>query len=88
MPPRNRTPEKLELSTSAARGGEPLLVVRNVGIEFGGIAALKDVSFDVPRGDIVGLIGPNGAGKTTLFNCLSRIYRPSRGDILLENRSI
>jgi branched-chain amino acid transport system ATP-binding protein len=88
MPPRNRTPEKLELSTSAARGGEPLLVVRNVGIEFGGIAALKDVSIDVPRGEIVGLIGPNGAGKTTLFNCLSRIYHPTRGDVLLENRSI
>jgi branched-chain amino acid transport system ATP-binding protein len=88
MPPRNRTPEKLELYTSAARGGEPLLVVRNVGIEFGGIAALKNVSFDVPRGEIVGLIGPNGAGKTTLFNCLSRIYHPTRGDVLLENRSI
>jgi ABC-type sugar transport system ATPase subunit len=63
-------------------------VVRDVGIEFGGIAALKNVSFNVPRGDIVGLIGPNGAGKTTLFNCLSRIYRPSRGDILIDNRSI
>jgi branched-chain amino acid transport system ATP-binding protein len=87
-PPGNRTSEKPEFSTSAARGEEPLLVVRNVGIEFGGITALKDVSFDVPRGEIVGLIGPNGAGKTTLFNCLSRIYRPSRGDILLENRSI
>jgi branched-chain amino acid transport system ATP-binding protein len=87
-PPRNRTPEKLEFSASAARKEEPLLAVRNVGIAFGGIAALKDVSFDVPRGEIVGLIGPNGAGKTTLFNCLSRIYRPSRGDILLENRSI
>ena len=49
---------------------------------------MKDVSFDVSRGDIVGLIGPNGAGKTTLFNCLSRIYRPNRGDILIENRSI
>jgi branched-chain amino acid transport system ATP-binding protein len=87
-PPRNRTPEKLEFSASAARKEEPLLAVRNVEIAFGGIAALKDVSFDVPRGEIVGLIGPNGAGKTTLFNCLSRIYRPSRGDILLENRSI
>jgi len=42
----------------------------------------------VPRGEIVGLIGPNGAGKTTLFNCLSRIYHPTRGDVLLENRSI
>jgi branched-chain amino acid transport system ATP-binding protein len=87
-PPGNWMSDKPASSGSEARGEKPLLVVRNVGIEFGGIAALKNVSFNVPRGDIVGLIGPNGAGKTTLFNCLSRIYRPSRGDILLENRSI
>jgi branched-chain amino acid transport system ATP-binding protein len=87
-PPGNWMSDKPAFSGSEARGEKPLLVVRNVGIEFGGIAALKNVSFNVPRGDIVGLIGPNGAGKTTLFNCLSRIYRPSRGDILLENRSI
>ena len=87
-PPGNWTSDKPAYSASEARGEKPLLVVRNVGIEFGGIAALKNVSFNVPRGDIVGLIGPNGAGKTTLFNCLSRIYRPSRGDILLEDRSI
>jgi len=82
------TSGKPAYSASEAREEKPLLVVRDVGIEFGGIAALKNVSFNVPRGDIVGLIGPNGAGKTTLFNCLSRIYRPSRGDILIENRSI
>jgi branched-chain amino acid transport system ATP-binding protein len=87
-PPSNWTSGKPADCASGAHGGKPLLVVRNVGIEFGGIAALKNVSFNVPRGDIVGLIGPNGAGKTTLFNCLSRIYRPSRGDILLEDRSI
>jgi branched-chain amino acid transport system ATP-binding protein len=87
-PPGNWMSDKPAFSGSEARGEKPLLVVRNVGIEFGGIAALKNVSFNVPRGDIVGLIGPNGAGKTTLFNCLSRIYRPSRGDILLENRTI
>ncbi len=87
-PPGNWMSDKPAYSASEAREEKPLLVVRNVGIEFGGIAALKNVSFNVPRGDIVGLIGPNGAGKTTLFNCLSRIYRPSRGDILLENRSI
>jgi branched-chain amino acid transport system ATP-binding protein len=87
-PPSNWTSDKPADYASGAHGGKPLLVVRNVGIEFGGIAALKNVSFNVPRGDIVGLIGPNGAGKTTLFNCLSRIYRPSRGDILLEDRSI
>ena len=82
------TSGKPACSALEAREEKPLLVVRDVGIEFGGIAALKNVSFNVPRGDIVGLIGPNGAGKTTLFNCLSRIYRPSRGDILIENRSI
>src|SRR5258707_10450205 len=87
-PPGNWMSDKPAFSGSEARGEKPLLVVRNVGIEFGGIAALKNVSFNVPRGDIVGLIGPNGAGKTTLFNCLSRIYRPSRGDILIDNRSI
>ena len=87
-PPGNWMSDKPAFSGSEAREEKPLLVVRNVGIEFGGIAALKNVSFNVPRGDIVGLIGPNGAGKTTLFNCLSRIYRPSRGDILLEDRSI
>jgi len=84
----DRTSGKPAYSASEAREEKPLLVVRDVGIEFGGIAALKNVSFNVPRGDIVGLIGPNGAGKTTLFNCLSRIYRPSRGDILIENSSI
>jgi branched-chain amino acid transport system ATP-binding protein len=50
--------------------------------------ALNGVSFDVPRGAILGLIGPNGAGKTTLFNCLSRLYIPDEGDILFEGRSI
>src|SRR5258708_30461 len=87
-PPGKWRSDKPAFSASEARGEKPLLAVRNVGIEFGGIAALKNVSFNVPRGDIVGLIGPNGAGKTTLFNCLSRIYRPSRGDILIDNRSI
>src|SRR5579859_5603888 len=66
----------------------PLLAVCNVSVTFGGIVALNGVSFDMHRGQILGLIGPNGAGKTTLFNCLSRLYQPSAGDILLEGRSI
>ena len=46
------------------------------------------VSFNMLQGRILGLIGPNGAGKTTLFNCLSRLYQPSSGDILMEGVSI
>jgi branched-chain amino acid transport system ATP-binding protein len=62
--------------------------VRDVAVRFGGIVALDGVSFDLSAGQILGLIGPNGAGKTTLFNCLSRLYTPSSGDILFDGRSI
>jgi branched-chain amino acid transport system ATP-binding protein len=65
-----------------------MLSVRDVSVRFGGIVALNGVSFDVGAGQIVGLIGPNGAGKTTLFNCLSRLYIPTSGEILFEGRSI
>jgi len=68
--------------------GDVLLSVREVSVVFGGIIALNNVSFDQRRGQILGLIGPNGAGKTTLFNCLSRLYQPSQGDILMEGASI
>lgn len=67
---------------------KPLLSVRNVTLRFGGVVALDSVSFDVNKGDIVGLIGPNGAGKTTLFNCLSRLYQPSVGEIEFEGQSV
>jgi branched-chain amino acid transport system ATP-binding protein len=71
-----------------AQGRDPLLAVRDVSVVFGGIVALNGVSFDMHQGQILGLIGPNGAGKTTLFNCLSRLYQPSAGDILMEGVSI
>ncbi len=74
--------------TRSAQEKSPLLAVRDVSVVFGGIVALNGVSFDMHRGQILGLIGPNGAGKTTLFNCLSRLYQPSAGDILMEGRSI
>ena len=65
-----------------------LLEVRDVGIEFGGVRALQDVSFDVDPGAICGLIGPNGAGKTTLFNAISRVYSVDRGTIRFAGRDI
>ena len=71
-----------------AQGRDPLLAVRDVSVVFGGIVALNGVSFDLQQGQILGLIGPNGAGKTTLFNCLSRLYQPSSGDILMLGESI
>ncbi len=63
-----------------------ILEVDNVHVRFGGIVALDGVSFTMPEGKIVGLIGPNGAGKTTLFNCLSRLYVPTEGDIRFRDR--
>jgi branched-chain amino acid transport system ATP-binding protein len=77
-----------EAPTAHAALGEPLLTVRNVGINFGGIVALDDVSFDLSEGQILGLIGPNGAGKTTLFNCVSRLYTPTQGTIRFEGQDI
>jgi branched-chain amino acid transport system ATP-binding protein len=65
-----------------------MLSCRGVRVQFGGITALDGVSFDVVRGEIVGIIGPNGAGKTTLFNCISRLYPVHGGEILFEGRSL
>jgi branched-chain amino acid transport system ATP-binding protein len=77
-----------QLAQGQAGSVAPLLAVCDVSVVFGGIIALNGVSFDMHKGKILGLIGPNGAGKTTLFNCLSRLYQPSKGDILLEGESI
>ena len=65
-----------------------LVSVRRVSIRFGGIVALDGVSFDVAKGSIVGLIGPNGAGKTTMFNCITRLYTPSSGQILFDGHDL
>lgn len=62
----------------------PQLNVLSLSKQFGGIAALQGVSFEVNEGDILGLIGPNGAGKTTVFNCISRFYDPDGGSISFD----
>ena len=70
------------------RAHQPLLAVESVEMRFGGIVALGGVSFEVGRGQVCGLIGPNGSGKTTLFDCISGIYRPQHGRVVLEARPL
>jgi branched-chain amino acid transport system ATP-binding protein len=65
-----------------------LLEVKKVSRFFGGITAVKDVTFDITRGEILGLIGPNGAGKTTLFNVVNGFYPPSRGEVFFKGEKI
>ena len=65
-----------------------LLQLEKVTKTFGGLKAVDNVSCTVERGSIVGLIGPNGAGKTTIFNLITGNYRPDRGDIRFEERSV
>ena len=62
---------------------EPLLKVKDVGIQFGGLKAVSNFNMEINQGELIGLIGPNGAGKTTSFNLLTGVYTPTEGDILL-----
>ncbi len=65
-----------------------LLVARKVRMEFGGLIALDDIDFTVPRGSITSLIGPNGAGKTTFFNMLTGVYTPTSGEIVFDGHEV
>ncbi|EJP6473868.1 ABC transporter ATP-binding protein [Clostridium botulinum] len=65
-----------------------ILEVKDLNINFGGITAVDNLNFSVRKGEILGVIGPNGAGKTTLYNTITGIYKPSKGDIFLNNKKI
>jgi branched-chain amino acid transport system ATP-binding protein len=62
----------------------PILECINLGINFGGLAAVEGFNMAIGRTEITGLIGPNGAGKTTVFNLLTKVYQPTKGTILLD----
>ena len=65
-----------------------LLKTTDLGISFGGLRAVDDVNVEIKEGELVGLIGPNGAGKTTIFNLLTGVYKPTDGDISINQISI
>ena len=67
---------------------ESILKLQNVTMQFGGVVALNDVSFEIKKQEILGLIGPNGAGKTTVFNVITGVYQVTKGDITFEGKSL
>jgi branched-chain amino acid transport system ATP-binding protein len=83
-----------ELTKTAPRGGgrtsggEPLLTMNHVSVNYGNIAAVQDVSIQVHPGEIVTLIGSNGAGKSTTLRTISGLLRPRRGEIIFQGRRI
>ena len=74
--------------SAGARSAGPLLQVRGVSKQFGGVRAVRDCSFDVAEGEIKAVIGPNGAGKTTLFNVITGFYAPTAGVVRFRGRPL
>jgi len=77
-----------QVSASAAAQAAPeiLLAVENVSLSFGGVKAIRDVSFDIRKGEVRAIIGPNGAGKTSMLNCINGFYHPQEGRITYKGR--
>ena len=67
---------------------EPILSIQNLQVNYGGIEAVKGISFDVPEGEIVTLIGANGAGKSSTLRAISGLVKPKGGKILFRGEDI
>jgi len=66
----------------------PILEARNISLQFGGVRALTEVTFQVEQGELFSIIGPNGAGKTSMLNCISGRYSPTAGQVLFKGRDV
>jgi len=75
-----------KVGTRVSLPEDVLLRVENLKMYFGGLKAVDDLTFDVKKGEIFGLIGPNGAGKTTVFNCITRFYDATAGNMYFANK--
>ncbi len=85
-PPTSTLPDDFVARADNEAPADEVLRLDRVTMRFGGVTALDGVSLDGPtRGEIFGIIGPNGAGKTTVFNCVTGVFRPTDGDIVLED---
>ena len=71
-------------AASDIAAGEVLLSVENVSLSFGGVRAIRDVSFDIRKGEVRAIIGPNGAGKTSMLNVINGFYHPQDGRITFK----
>ena len=74
--------------TDRDKDKKPILDVRELGIDFGGLTAVDNFNLMIGRNEIAGLIGPNGAGKTTAFNVVTGVYAPTNGAVWFEGRKI
>ena len=77
---------KSKIKNTHSLPNDVLLEVKGLKMYFGGLKAVDDLSFNVKKGEIFGLIGPNGAGKTTVFNCITRFYDATGGEMYFENK--
>jgi branched-chain amino acid transport system ATP-binding protein len=83
-PPATTAPTDTEVQSG--RIGDVLLKVENVSLSFGGVRAIRDVSFDIRKGEIRAIIGPNGAGKTSMLNVINGFYHPQQGVITFKGK--
>lgn len=74
-------------SGNTTMSNDTILKVEHLSMRFGGLMAINDLSFEAKRGEITALIGPNGAGKTTVFNCITGLYKPTTGNLVLHRTS-
>jgi len=79
--------EEIQSAADQRISDEVLMSVRNIRLSFGGVKALRDVSFDIAKGEIRAIIGPNGAGKTSMLNVINGVYHPQEGTIFYKGKT-
>jgi branched-chain amino acid transport system ATP-binding protein len=84
----SRVPALLKVKGYLGLEAPTILTVDHVSKQFGGLAAVNDISFNVKQGEVVGIMGPNGAGKSTTFNLIAGVYKPTSGKITFKNHDI